>query len=74
MWKSILEGKKEKQVRNRQTNENRHLAHFLSTYKILIVLLYDCSFIVLENAQYTNFALFEYPIKITEVSVEGSKI
>ena len=74
MWKSILEEKKEKQVRNRITNENRHLAHFLATYKIFIVPLYDSGFIVLENAQYTNFALFEYPIKITEVSVEGSKI
>ena len=41
-----------------KTNENRHLAHFLSTYKILDVLMYDCGFIVSENAQYTNFASF----------------
>ena len=74
MLKNILDVRKEKQVRSRQTNENRHLAHFFSTYKILIVPLYDSGFIVLENAQYTNFALLEYPIKITEVSVEGSKI
>ena len=74
MLKNILDVKKEKLVKNSQTNENRHLAHFLSTYKILDVLLYTCGFIVSENAQYTNFTLFEYPIKITELSVEGSKI
>ena len=68
MLKNILDVRKVRQVKNRQTNENRHLAHFLSTYKILDVPKYTCGFIVLENAQYTNFALFEIPIQITDVN------